>query len=254
MRQIFLIYFLSFFSGSWIAFGQTDSSHTVYLTGDSLADSSFSALDFTNPQLHFQTPDSLSIRFEAPKRVTGPNYYDPKKVIPDNPLELDYRESSYYTPRIVSDKLDHIMNRPRSDSFVPILPLAYLAASVALQMIDLDFSSPAAATDYLKNQQDLAVLIALWKQSPQTVKELLEHPLINASHSYNTLERLLDDLSRHNLVKRKIIEKGPTQYFPAQKKEEVLLALKNAHLSKELTAEEKTAILQVTHFIEEAEL
>ncbi len=218
---------------------------------DSVSDTTLTTLQFNNPHLQFKMIDSILVRFDAPMNKSRVPYYDPRNVIPENPMELDYRESSYYTPRMISDRMDQIMNRPRSDSFVPIPALAMLAASVALQMVHFDFSSDAGALDYLQDQDDLLILKALWKKSPQTVSGLLKTSGIDEKYTYKSLEQLLEEFSKLNLVKRKLIEAGPTQYFAAQSREEVILALKHAQESPEITDKEKTALLNITNFLNE---
>lgn len=183
---------------------------------------------------------STSISVNVPqKSVLVPKYYDLKNVFPENPLLMDYRYGSYYTPKEVSDHLALAMNRPRPDSFLPWPSLILLGAYAAYQYLIHKEQFEIKARDYLLDPEDETVMLALWKNSPQTVNELLKNPRINKHDSYNTLAKRLERLEDKLLVKSKTIEKGPVQYFPAQKKAETILLLSNAMEDLQLTSEER---------------
>ncbi len=184
-------------------------------------------------------PD-LPISVNAPSNnLYAPKYYDLKNVFPENRLMLDYRSGSYYTPREVNDHLALAMNRPRPDTFLPWPSLVLLGAYAAYQYLMHKEQFNIKARDYLLTPEVETVMLALWKKSPQTVSELLKNPEINHNNTYNTLMKRLEQLEDKLLVKSKIVEKGPVQYFPAQKKAEVILMLSNAMEDQLLTTAER---------------
>ena len=197
-------------------------------------------------------PDNLSVSMDAPsKNVFIPQYYDLKNVLPDNPLMLDYRTGSYYTPKNVSDQLARIMQRPRPDSFLPWPGLALLGAYAAIQYLMHKDQFEIKARAYLLDAADETVLLALWKKAPQTAADLLLLPDIAAQDSYLTLQERLNRLEDKMLIKSKTIEKEPTQYFPAQKRADVILLLSNGLEDDRLTREERQKIVNLLKKIKE---
>ena len=185
-------------------------------------------------------PDDTSVSANVPqKNVFVPKYYDLKKVFPDNPLMMDYRYSSYYTPKIVNDQLAFMMQRPRPDTFLPWPSLILLGAYAAYQYLMHQEQFEVKARDYLLEPENETVMLALWKKSPRTVNELLKNPQISVQESYNTLVKRLEILEDKLLVKSKTIEKGPIQYFPAQTSAEVIKILSNAMEDLQLTKKER---------------
>lgn len=182
--------------------------------------------------------DSLNFSIEyKPKRPLS-SFYDPANVIPKSPLELDYRQSSYYTPRVVSDHLNHIMNRPRSDCMVSVPTLALLAASIALQYIDIEKKIEIKAVDYLVEEKYQDILLLLWTKSPQKAEDIYKSKGINDTRNFNALQDDFKKLINLKLVKIKEIEKGAPQYFAAEKKEEVIQLLNEAYLNENLSIDQ----------------
>jgi len=183
------------------------------------------------PTLSEFDPYSLSktpkLNLEMPRAKNNIRYYDPRNVMPDNFWELDYRHHSYYTPKDVSDHLDHIMNRPRADSFVPLPTLAFIAASLALQQLDIQKKIEIKAVDYILDEKVEFVLLSLWKKSPQTATDIFESAEINEDRTVVVLQSELQILIDKKLIKRKKMEAGPDLYFPAQTLAEAKLLIKN---------------------------
>lgn len=173
-------------------------------------------------------PDTLKPESNAGIELHNPGlrlpaqYWDPRNAIPKNSLELDYRYSSYYTPRDVSDKITHTMNRPPADSFVPIPSLALIAASIALKYMDIQKKIEINAVDYLLPEKMYPILTALWERSPQTLQELYESHQINKDRSMELLQKDIDALEDKKLVRSKKMQLAPTQYFAAQTLPEVI--------------------------------
>lgn len=170
------------------------------------------------PDLNQFNPQDVShtLQLIVPNSNKTIQYYNPKNVMPKNYWEMDYRSTSYYTPRIVSDKLAHIMNRPPPDSFVSLPTIALLAASIAMQYMDIQLKIEIKATDYVINNDLQEILISLWKQSPQTAKLIYKSIEINNKRTMETLISDLQVLIDKKLVKRKIMEAAADEYFVAQ--------------------------------------
>jgi len=182
------------------------------------------------PELNPFDPDNLSNYFELNRPNTNKTlkYYNPENVMPKKFWELDYRQSSYYTPRIVNDKLARIMDRPSPDSFVPLPGIALLAASIALKHMDIQKKIEIKANDYLIDGDLEEILFSLWKKSPQTIEELYSSGTINQDRTVLTLEFDLETLIDKKLVKRKKIENEPAKYFAAQNPKTVDKLIENA--------------------------
>ncbi len=184
----------------------------------------------------FLYPANTTLSINAPqKKVFVPKYYDLKNVLPENPLFTDYRYGSYYTPKIVQNHLALAMQRPSPDSFLPWPGLALLGAYAAYQYLIHKDQFEIRAVDYLVGSEDESVLFALWKKSPQTIAQLLKHPVIAEKETFQTLRERLNRMEGKRLIKSKEVENGPTKYFPAQKKAAVLLLLSNALEDEQLT-------------------
>lgn len=176
--------------------------------------------DIFNPHSSIYN-DVLNLRLHVPDRQPLLKYYDREKVIPKKFWELDYREHSYYTPRMVSDRMDQIMNRPPSDSFVPLPTVALIAASLALQQLEIRSKIQIDEGAYLLVESSWPVLFSLWNKAPQTARQLFEQESINQGRTFVTLQEHLNDLLQKKLIKIKIMEQGEDQYFPAQPRAEV---------------------------------
>jgi hypothetical protein len=206
-----------------------DTTHTKYFQD------AWRSTNFLN---QIRKYDSLNFSIEyKPKRPLS-SFYDPSNVIPKSPLELDYRQSSYYTPRIVSDHLNHIMNRPPPDCFVPVFPIAVLAAKIALQYIDIQKKIEIKAADYLVEEKYRDILLLLWTKSPKKAEDIYKSKEINDSRNFNALKDDLKKLINLKLLKIKEIEKGAPQYFAAEKKEEVIQLLNDAYLNENLSIDQ----------------
>ncbi len=197
---------------------------------------SFAQLGLQIPVFNFDThPDSTSVIF--PKTVLPiRNWQDPadqyfeikhesKKldinqyispnIIPKDPFKLDMRGNSYYVPRMVRDELNLIMNRPRENAFVPILPVAFLALQLAGKYLLIQLKTEITAQDIENGQDGLPVLEELWKENPQTMTELYKKERLKDNCTMLELQRLIEILADNKLVKRKLIENGDTQFFYA---------------------------------------
>jgi len=187
-------------------------------------------------------PKPFNLIFTFPVEKIPPRYYNPRNVIPENPLMLDYRHHSYYTPKMVQDKLDLIMNRPRSDSFVPLPSLALLTASVALQYINLKEEIEIKASDYAVNKKYWPVLLALWQESPLTAEDIYKRCYFSDKRSFTILEKELEHLTKQKLVRKKLVEKASDQYFASQSAEQVKFLLKDAAQTEKLSLEQTQLI------------
>lgn len=170
------------------------------------------------PELNQFNPQDVShtLQLVIPNSNKSIQYYNPKNVMPKNSWEMDYRNTSYYTPRIVSDKMAQIMDRPPPDSFVSLPSIAMLAASIALQYVDIQMKIKIKVTDYLMDEEMQKILVSLWKQSPQTAEQIYKSMEINNSRTMETLIEDLQILIDKKIVKRRIMESEADKYFAAQ--------------------------------------
>jgi hypothetical protein len=184
--------------------------------------------------------NQLKLNFEAENKMG--EYYSPENVMPASPFELDTRETSNYVPRMVRDRITTIMNRPKDSAFTPILGVAFLAAKLAAkhlqieQRIELHPENLAIAADLF---QPLAQLLL---KSPQTAEQLFLLPGLNQDRTMVVLQRQIDLLTENKLVRRKLIDKGSTQYFPAFTLNEIQQACDHALSDTSLTAPHKKAV------------
>lgn len=149
-------------------------------------------------------------------------YYDPKNVMPKNFWEMDYRSTSYYTPRIVSDRIAQMMDRLPPDRFIPLPTVAFLAASIALKYADIQFKIEIKARDYLIDEDLQCILISLLQNSPQTADDIYQSEEINKSRTMEILEKDLQILIDKKIVKKKVMETEPDKYYAAQDVETII--------------------------------
>ncbi|HHM01832.1 MAG TPA: hypothetical protein ENJ15_02385 [Caldithrix abyssi] len=145
--------------------------------------------------------------------------YIPRITLPENPLEIDRRGSSYYTPRVVRDELDRAMNRPRAESFVPVLALVPLAIRLAEKHLAIEKLLRKNARDYLIPERSWRLLKILWQKAPLNVAELYA---MRQSYSAGALEKELQALSEKGLLKTRKTGNGIVLFFPAEKPRQVL--------------------------------
>jgi predicted transcriptional regulator len=182
----------------------------------------------------FRTANALAL---SAKNSFPVQFYDPKNIIPDNPLKREYRTGSYYTPKIVQDKLAHIMQRPPADSFTPILPLLSFGRKAALQYIQIKDDLRLEADDYLEIAADIEILKSLWRKSPQTVLHLYKTKVIQKKYTMKKLISVIQKLQDKRLLKRKRVGKSEILYYPAEPKKTAFETLQKS-LDSESTAVE----------------
>ena len=151
------------------------------------------------------------------KTSEGLNVYDyiSPDYFPRNPFKLDLRGTSNYVPREVRDELNLIMNRPRDNAFLPILPVAFIALQMASQHLLINKSTEITAEDIQNCQIALPILEQLWEVSPQTISQLYKNPDISERYTMKRLEELVYLLIDNKLVKSRKIENAETKYFYA---------------------------------------
>ncbi|MGD9898039.1 MAG: hypothetical protein AB7T22_02830 [Calditrichaceae bacterium] len=176
-------------------------------------------------------------------------YYSPENIIPANPLFLDTRSSSYYTPRIVSDRMDQIMNRPRADSFVPLPVAAVLAARLAAKYIDIGKKIEISARDYIIENEHILILNALWKNPGCSAADIYSDSLFKYQGTLNTLESSIGALQNKKLVKVRKVENENDRYYAAQSKQVVINLIENGMQSPDLTQAEKNSLYQFLKII-----
>lgn len=148
------------------------------------------------------------------------NYISPL-VIPRNPFELDMRGSSYYVPRMIRDELNLIMNRPRETAFVPVLTAGFIALQLAHQYLLVRNKTQITHDNLLEASEGLAIIMALWNDSPQTLTQLYEKEIYKKPMTTVEIQRTLDILIDSKLVRSKKIPEAETQYFPALTQKEM---------------------------------
>lgn len=181
----------------------------------------------SNDSLSLFAADTLGLRLSYPVERQLP-----KDLInirtPKSPLEVDTRTGSYYTPKIVQDKLDDIMNRPRSDSFVPLLGLAAFAVNVAVKQLEAAKLFEPKAEDYMLSDKELLVLEQLWIKAPQKIDELYLNTSLQEGNTANELQKTISKLTDINLVKTRTDGKKMVLFFPSQKLDHVKNIIRNA--------------------------
>lgn len=165
--------------------------------------------------------DSLSLKLTFPLETKINRNAVPIPKMPSNPWELDYRSSSYYTPKLVQDKMDQIMNRPRSDSFVPVMAMAFFAASLAVKQLQASKLFQLSAEDYLLDDSEWQVLEALWNKSPLGIDELYLNTGLRDNTTAAELQKQLAKLADKNLIKTRDAGSNIILFYPAQDKKTV---------------------------------
>ncbi|NOX88254.1 MAG: hypothetical protein GXO77_04445 [Calditrichaeota bacterium] len=199
----------------------------------------------------FLKGDSLHLQLKYPKpRLKIPQqYYDLNNVIPKNPLLMDYRGSSYYTPSLVKRKMSLIMNRPTPGEVFPILPIALIAAKLALQQIEIKKKIEIKPQDYFIPRKYWAILKALWKKSPQTAIELYQIPEIRKERTVEILKQDLEFLADHKLVKPRKSPNEPVLYFVAQSRGKAIELLNRALQNDLYSLKQKKRWLDLRDYI-----
>jgi len=155
------------------------------------------------------------------------HFYNPP-VIPENPFEIDMRGHPMYTPRMVRDELNLIMNRPREQAFVPILGVAYIAYQMAVKYLSFKSKLELEIDDIFACSKHIYLLEELWESSPQTCTELYLAVKQSSALTYTKMEQNLEDMADNNLVKTKNLEDDTVQFFPAYQREQVIYVLETA--------------------------
>lgn len=196
------------------------------IAGNSIAQDSVNT-KHTSDSLDFFTTDTLGLKLSYPldKKLPKDILIIPK---PKSPLEIDTRTGSFYTPKNVQDKMDDIMNRPRRDSFVPLLGLAAFAVSVAAKQMEAAKLFEPDADDYLLPQNELEVLEELWKKAPQKIDSLYLSTPLQANNTAAELQKTIGRLSEKNLIKTRTDGNKVVLFFPGQKLEYVKSLVHNA--------------------------
>lgn len=189
----------------------TDTSQ--YYASDSALSNIDSTLFFSNDTIN------LNLNYLENKKLPKNLINMPKA--PTNPFEIDYRTSSYYTPKLVQDKMDQIMNRPRSDSFMPVLAMAFFAASIAAKQLQIEKLFELTAEDYLVGDLEWKLLESLWHKSPQKIDALYLNSSLHYSNTAQQLQDALAVLADKSLVKTREAEEKVILFFPAQDKQTV---------------------------------
>ena len=175
----------------------------------------------------FSRQDTLGLKLSYPQHNIPLNIITMPKP-PQTPLDIDMRESSYYTPREVQDKMDQIMNRPRSDSFMPILAMAAFAASVAAKQLEIEKLFELTADDYLVPDDEFTIMQKLWIKAPQTIDELYLDSDLKKNQTAQLLQHRISSLSDRSLIKTRGDGDNNILFFPAQKLEKVKELFKKA--------------------------
>ena len=155
------------------------------------------------------------------------HFYKPP-VIPENPFEVDMRGHPMYTPRMVRDELNLIMNRPRDQAFMPILGVAYIAYQMAAKYLSFKSKLELEIEDILACADHIYLLQELWKSSPQTCSELYLAVKQATALTYTITEQKLENMADNNLVKTKNLEDDTVQFFPAYRRDQVIYVLDTA--------------------------
>jgi len=215
--NLFLSIFLLFVTNS--SHAQPGLKTPVY-NFDSFSDTT--NIHFPKPVLPLRnwldhTDQFFDLRHETNKLDIN-RYISPSNIYQKGPFKLDVRGSSYYVPRMVRDELNLIMNRPRDNAFVPILPAAFLALQLASKYLLIQMKTEISWKNVENCREAIPVLEELWKIDPQTISELYKREKIKDNYTMIELQRLIGILIDNKVVKRKLIEKSETQYFYALEK------------------------------------
>ena len=176
-------------------------------------------------------------------------FYDLNRVMPSNRFLWDYRESSYYTPVWVQDKLARIMNRPTPGEVFPLFPLALIAAKLAWQQMEIGQKIAIKPEDYLIESKYWPILKALWEKSPQSAEQLYERKEINKDRTLQVLKQDLQFLVDQKLLRHRKIPGQDTQYFAAQSRGKAILLLEKALRSDRFTMQQKKKFLDFKNYL-----
>jgi predicted transcriptional regulator len=231
---ILLIYLSPLFSQDSSVFSLVDTSST---------DSNFvQRFDlFNNDTIN------LLIDFTTGRKIPTNAISMPKA--PSSLLEIDNRSGSYYTPRNVQDKIDRIMNRPRSDTFMPVFGIVAFAASIAKQ---LGISKPfeLKAEDYFVDENEWLILEKLWDKSPQKITGLYLDSSLKKNNTAAKLQEIVLSLAGKGLIKTREESDKTVLFFPAQNKNKVeeifILALTDKTNTDELQKKLNDYYLKLT--------
>ena len=169
---------------------------------------------------HNYNQTELSLKYYNKNSNFDKNRYHPSKVMPKDPFKLDYRSGSYYVPRMVKDELNLMMNRPKDNSFVPILGVAYIAAQLASKYVFVQDKLKISNKNVFNTIDDYAILKFLWIKNPQTASQLYGKSALHEKYTLNELNIKTNNLIDNKLVKQKNLEDQELQFFPAIKKSE----------------------------------
>ncbi len=195
--------------------------------------------------------DSLNIQLLHPKPTTKlpQQFYDLKEVMPSNKFLWDYRESSYYTPYWVKNKIAQIMNRPTPNEVWPVWPVALIAAKLALQQLEIRKKIEIKPQDYLIERKYWPILKALLERSPQSAEELYQIDAIKKGRTLEILKQDLQFLVDQKLLKSRTWPGEPTVYFAAQSRGHAILLLENALQDDRFTIQQKKQFLDLKNYI-----
>ena len=197
------------------SFGQIGLKSPLYQAS---IDSGTAGITFPKPVLPLRdwlNPKNNFIDFKSKTKSLEINKIISSEIIQNNPFTLDTRSTSYYVPRMVRDELNLIMNRPRDNAFVPILPVAFLALQLVRKYVLIRQKTEITAEDIENSREGLPILKELWRNSPQTLSQLYQHDILKEKYTMLELKRLIDILADNKLVKPKLIKNSETQYFYA---------------------------------------
>jgi predicted transcriptional regulator len=191
---------------------------------------------------HNYNQTELSLKYYNKNDYFDRNRYHPSNVMPKDPLKMDNRSSSYYVPRMVKDELNLMMNRPKGNSFFPILGVAFIAAQLASKYIFLQDKLKISPENVLKTIDDFEIINALWHKSPQTASELYQIPDLHEKQARNELNVKITNLIENKLIKQKNLKDQELQLFPAITKFDYKQLLQQVSADTSLNQSEKTKI------------
>jgi len=165
--------------------------------------------------------DTLNLEMDFTTGMKIPQNIISMPKAPESILDIDYRSSSYYTPRNVQDKMDQIMNRPRSDSFMPVLAMAAFAASVAAKQLQISKLFELKAEDYFVNENEWLILEKLWEKSPQKISDLYLNSKLKENNTATELQKIIMALAGKGIIKTREESDNTILFFPAQNKKKV---------------------------------
>lgn len=187
----------------------------------------------------------LSLKYYNNNYNFNNNRYHPINVMPKDPLKIDYRSGSYYVPRIVKDELNLIMNRPKDNSFVPILGVAFIAAQLASKYLFVQNMIKINNENILNSIDNFEILNELWKQKPQTATQLYLLPKIYNKYTLKVLLKNIEILIENKLVKQKNVEDAELLYFPSISKTEFDQYLKKLSTDSTITRTNRDKIKKI---------